>query len=138
MPRTLKAFAIPALTLVVGLVAGAALGQRQGFGMGTSFLEQEVNGTLALHVEVASSIRIGDNERALALLDSIIDSAVVNVQAQPEPHRMPRSMSQAKVYRRAVPAQGPNASAVTAALANVPEPDQPTARLAKLVAQAGK
>ena len=47
-------------------------------------------------------------------------------------------MSQAKVYRRAIPAQGPYAAAVVAALSNVPEPEQPTARLAKLVAKSAK
>jgi hypothetical protein len=138
MPRALKVFAIPALMLIVGLVAGAALGQRQGFGMGKTFLESEVPGTLAVHVEVASSIRVGDTDRALALLDSIIDSAVVNLQARPEPHRASPAMSQAKVYRRAIPAVGPNAALVVAALANVPEPEQLTARLATLAAQSAK
>jgi len=138
MLRTLKTVAIPALMLIVGLVAGAALGQRQGWGMGKSFLESEVGGTLAIHVEAASAIRIGDTDRALALLDSVIDSAVANRGAQPGSARPMPSMSQAKVYRRAIPAQGPYAAAVAAALANVPEPDQPTPRLAKLVAQSRK
>lgn len=106
--------------------------------MGKTFLESEVTGTLAAHVEVASSISIGDTDRALALLDSSTDSAVVNLHAQPEPRRIPSSMSQAKLYRRAIPAEGPNAAAVVAALANVPEPEQPTARLAKLVTQSRK
>ena len=138
MGRTMKMLAVPVLTLAVGLVAGFALGQRQGWGMGKTFLESEVTGTLAAHVEAASAIRIGDTEHALALLDSVIDSAVVNMHAQPDPKRALPAMSQAKVYRRAVPAQGPYAAAVNAALANVPEPDQPTARLAKLVAQSAK
>jgi hypothetical protein len=138
MGSTTKMVAMFVLTLALGLMAGFALGQRQGFGMGRTFLESEVAGTLAVHVEVASSIRIGDTERALALLDSIIDSAVVNVHAQPDLKRAMPAMSQAKIYRRAVPPQGMYASDVIAALASVPEPEQPTARLAKLVAQSAK
>lgn len=138
MGRMMKMLAVPTLMLAVGLVAGFALGQRQGFGMGKTFLESEVNGTLGLHVEAASSIRVGDTDRALQLLDSVIDSAVVNVYAQPERQRAMSSMSQAKVYRRAIPAHGPNAAGVSVALATVPEPEQPTPRLAKLVVQSAK
>ncbi len=138
MNRTLKALAVPTLTLVVGLVAGAALGQRQGFGMGMGFLEAEEAFSLGMHVEVASCIRVGDTARALELLDTMIDSAVVDQHARPEPHRALTTLADARLYRRAVPAHGPNAAAVNVALANVPEPERPSPRLAKLVTQSGK
>ena len=134
----MKTVAVAVLALGVGVFVGFALGQRQGFGMGKTFLAAEVGGTLAIHVEVASAIRIGDTDRALLLLDSVIDSAVANTLRNPDGMRMLPAMSQAKVYRRAVPPQGMYASDVTAALASVPEPDRPTARLAKLVAQSAK
>lgn len=117
--------AVPVLTLGLGLVVGFSLGQRQGLGMGTAFLKSEVSGVLAMHVEAASCVRVGDTERALQLLDSTIDSAVINIHAQPEPRVEPPSMSLAKVYRSVIPASGPNAAYVRAALQNVPEPAGP-------------
>jgi len=74
MPRTLKTFVIPVVTLIIGLIVGGALGQRQGWGMGKKFLEQEAAGTLNINVAVADAIRRGDTQRALKLLDSMIAS----------------------------------------------------------------
>lgn len=141
MGRTLKMLVVPALALVVGLVAGAALGQRQGFGMGMGFLEAETGYSLGMHVEAASCIRVGDTDCALTLLDATIDAAVLNLDAQPEQDRVRRPMSQAKVYRRVVPAQGPTAAAVQAALADVLEPEtnpeRQTSGLERLIARSG-
>lgn len=120
----LKMLAVHALTLAVGLVAGAALGQRQGYGMGMKFLEQEVSGALAMHVEAASSVRIGDTDRALALLDTLIDGAVLSVHAQSTQPTVQRAIAEAKAYRGAVPPQRPRATT--------------TSSLGKLLAQSGK
>lgn len=123
MRGMLKKLIVPTLTLAIGLLVGFALGQRQGFGMGKVFMAAETNGMLSLHVEVASSVRVGDTERALRYLDTFIDSAVVNMHAQPAPHEIPTAMREAKVYRRAVPPTGPNAVSVVGALKDVPEPE---------------
>lgn len=146
MNRTVKMLAVSTLTLGVGLAAGFALGQRQGLGMGLGFLQSEVTFSLATHVEAASCVRVGDTDRALALLDGLIDSAVVNVRAQPGPLQSARSMSQAKVYRSVVPATGPNAAGVRGALESVPDPDgrpysaaeHQTSGLGRLVARSGR
>lgn len=82
MSRTLKTFVIPVVTLIIGLIVGGALGQRQGWGMGKKFLEQEVTGTLNINVAVADAIRRGDTQRALTLLDTVIATARAN-QAAP-------------------------------------------------------
>ena len=146
MDRTLKVLAVPALALGIGLVAGFALGQRQGMGMGLRFLEQEASGSLAMHVEAASCVRVADAACALELLDTMIDSAVLSLHARPGQPPTERAMGQAKVYRRVVPAAGPNAPSVRAALDDVPEPDRPsdsapeqqTSGLGRLVARSGK
>lgn len=141
MGRTLKMLAVPTLALVVGLVAGSALGQRQGLGMGLGFLEAETGYSLGMHVEAASCIRVGDTDCALKLLDATIDAAVLNLGAQPEQDPVRRQMSHAKVYRRVIPAQGPTAAAVQAALADVPEPEtageRQTSGLGRLIARSG-
>lgn len=124
MKSTLKMFAVPTLTLVVGLVAGAALGQRQGFGMGMRFLEQEISGSLSMHVEAASSIRVGDPDRALALLDTMIDGALLSVHAQSTQPAVERTVAQAKSYRSVVPRRGPLTST--------------TSSLEKLLARSGR
>lgn len=138
MRRTLKMLAVPTLTLVIGLVAGFALGQRQGFGMGMSFLESEVSYSLAMHVEAASRVRVGETDRALELLDSMIDATVLNQHQQPAPRRALRSMSDAKVYRRVIPSSSPNEAAVRAALEHIAEPERTASGLARLVRQAGR
>jgi hypothetical protein len=138
MRRTLKMLVVPTLALVVGLVAGFALGQRQGLGMGLGFLESEVTYSLSMHVEAASRVRVGDTERALELLDSMIDATVLSQHQQPAPHRALRSMSDAKVYRRVIPSSGPNAAAVRAALEHIAEPDRTASGLATLVRQSGR
>lgn len=141
MGRTLKKIAVPAVALVVGLVAGGALGQNQGFGMGMGFLEAETTFTLGMHVEAASCIRVGDTDCALRLLDDTIDAAVVNFHAQPERDKFQTTMSRAKIYRAVIPAQGPRAAAVNEALKDVPEPATPgrqTSGLGRLVAQSGR
>jgi hypothetical protein len=143
-PRV-KKLAGSILSLVLGLVIGFAVGQRQGFKMGMEFLETQVDGTLSIHVETASCIRVGDTKRALELLDMMIDSAVTSVVAQPGPLRAPSALSQAKLYRSVVPAAGPAASDVRTALERVPamqvprqtDPSPTRSGLLRLARQAG-
>jgi len=143
-PRV-KRLAGPILGLALGLVVGFSLGQRQGFKMGMGFLETQVSGTLSIHVEAASCIRVGDTKRALELLDTMIDSAVTSVVAQPGPLRAPEALSQAKLYRSVIPAAGPAASGVGTALERVPTMEVPPqtgtspnrSGLIRLVQQAG-
>ena len=135
MTNTLKRIAVPALLLVVGLVVGAALGQRQGLGRGEQFLLSELDGTLAIHVEAASAVRVGDNERALMLLDTLIDGAVVSKPLTGQPHAL-KALTQAKIYRSVVPSTGMYADEVRAVLGNVPAPpasEQQASGLARLV-----
>jgi hypothetical protein len=113
---------IPTVTGVLGLAVGCGLGQRQGFNWGMLQLETEVSGNLSRHVEVASCIRVGDMQRALAFLEDAIDVAVVSLAAQPDPSRSQRVFGQAKLYRNVVPAKGPMASQVTGTLQVVPAP----------------
>src|SRR5262245_6748808 len=114
------------LALTLGLAVGYSLGHREGFKMGMDFLETQVTGTLSIDVEAASCIRVGDTERALELLDMMIDSAVTSVVAQPGPLRAPKALSQAKLYRSVIPAAGPAASAVRTALERVPTMQMPS------------
>jgi len=104
----------------VGLSLGFSAGQRQGFRMGVGALETEVNGTLSIHVEAASCIRVGDTERALSLLDGSIDAAVLSLLAQPSRRHPDTPLRQASLYRRVVPPTGAAAGEVLAALESVP------------------
>ncbi len=137
MGRILKMLVLPTLAVVVGLVAGFALGQRQGLGMGMGFIEAETTGSLTMHVEMASSVRVGDTDRALMLLDTLIDSAAVSLHAQPGTPRSLRSLSQVKTYRSVIPSVGPYATALRDALESVSEsaPESQASGLGRLVAQ---
>lgn len=121
----MKSLAGPIVGLALGLVAGFAFGHRLGFNTGMGFLETEVNGSLSIHVEAASCIRVGDTERALELLDTMIDAAVVSVAAQPGPLRNRTALSRAKLYHSLVPPSGPAAVEVRAALERVHEMELP-------------
>jgi hypothetical protein len=123
MGRTVKMLAVLAVTLGIGLAAGFALGQRQMLGLTTQMMERETTSLLSMHVEMASAVRVGDTDRALTLLDALIDSAVVNLHALPVPQRESRSMREAKLYHSVIPPQGPNATAVRVALETVSAPD---------------
>lgn len=83
---------------------------------------------------------MGNTDCALRLLDSTIDSAVVNLHAQPDKDEFQTVMSRAKAYRDVIPAQGPRAAAVQEALKAVPEPapERQPSGLARLVAQSGR
>lgn len=78
MNNNAKMATVGAAALVVGLIVGGALGQRQGWGMGKTFLEQETTGMLNFHVTIADAIRRGDSTRALTLLDAMIATAKAN------------------------------------------------------------
>jgi hypothetical protein len=121
MPSTVKRLAGPMLGLALGLVAGFAVGHGQGFNKGMGLLETEVGGTLSMHVEAASCIRVGDTERGLKLLDTMIDAAVMGLVVQPGPLRAPRQMSQAKLYLSVTPAD----PQLRAALESVPAMEVP-------------
>lgn len=75
MRQNTKLALVGIVALVVGLIAGGAMGQRQGWGMGQTFMRQELEGMLNIHVDVADAIRRGDTERALKVLDQVIASA---------------------------------------------------------------
>ena len=135
MVHTLQRLTLPGVLLVVGLAAGFAFGQRQGLQMGEQFLSTELDGTLAIHVEAASAVRVGDTERALMLLDTLIDGAIVSHPLTGQP-RVLKALTQAKAYRSVVPATGRNADEVRAVLGNVPAADpseRPASGLARLV-----
>jgi hypothetical protein len=112
------------LGLALGLIGGFAVGHRQGFDMGMGYLEKEVGGSLSMHVEAASCVRVGDTERGLKLLDTMIDAAVMSLAAQPGPLRAKSQMSQAKLYRSVIPAD----PYVRTALENVPAMEVPPRR----------
>jgi hypothetical protein len=112
-------------------------------------LETAVSGTLSLEVEVASCIRVGDTQHALALLDLRIDTAVLKLTAaasnlgflaaQAE-QRPARALGQAKLYRHVIPSTDSDASAVRSALDKVPAPEGTApvpSGLAKLTQHAG-
>jgi hypothetical protein len=131
---------------LLGLVVGFAFGQRQGFQMGARSLEAEVNGTLSIHVEAASCLRIGDTARALELLDRTIDAAVLSLGAQPGAlHHPGTPFRQASLYRKIVPPSGPAASEVRSALDGVTPMElapqdsasHPRSGLARLATQGG-
>lgn len=142
----MKSVAGPMVGLALGLVAGFAFGHRLGFNMGMGFLETEVSGSLSIHVEAASCIRVGDTERALELLDTMIDAAVVSVAAQPGPLRAQTAMSQARLYRSLIPPSGRAAAEIRAAFERVPALELPPpsrtsatrSGLARLAQQAGE
>jgi hypothetical protein len=125
MKRVNSRGGIPLLTGLLGLGGGFALGQRQGLDWGMQLLQSEVRGNLSVHVEVASSIRVGDAQRALSFLDDSIDAAVLSLAAQPDQAQMQSALGQAKLYRRVVSPHGRSASEVTDALARVPVPTAP-------------
>lgn len=132
---------VATLTLVVGLAAGFAFGQRQGLGMGMGFVEAETTGVLNIHVEVASCIRVGDTDRALKLLDGIIDSGVVGLQAQPDSpraERVQRAIADASAYRSAVRTMGADAVAVQPNPQDVSEAKSPGSGFRRLIARTGK
>jgi HEAT repeat protein len=123
MTRVVKLVAVPVLTLLIGGVAGFAIGQRQGINMITTMAFAATNGELSLHVDAASSLRTGDTERALMLLDTLIDSATVTLRdSAVRTGEAPRALRDAKLYRTAVQAAGPTATAVADALRDVPAP----------------
>lgn len=138
MKLTLKGLIVPIVALGVGLFVGGALGQRQGLAMGLGFLESEQAFALSMHVEAASCVRIGDADCALKALDTMIDLTAVSAHTRPELKQLQWPMSQAKVYRSVVPAQGPTAPQVEAAVAAVPDAPAASSGLRRLVSQAGK
>lgn len=99
----------------VGLAAFAA-GQRYALGI----LELEANYSTSLRIEAASRIRTGDVEGALQLMEIQIDSAIANT---PPPRRRKvdwdRTLAQAKLYRTAVPSNGPLQTEIAAVLRDV-------------------
>lgn len=144
MGQMLKKIGVPVLVLAVGLVAGYAFGQRQGLATGMEFLESEVSGSLARHVEAAACVRVGDADCALQVLDRMIDSAVLSLDNRPDPSRASRPMGDAKTYRAIVPASGPRAEDVRAVLNAVAFPEvapapggAPATALARLAARSG-
>lgn len=139
MDRMLKTVAIPVLTLAVGSIAGFSLGQRQGLGMGLRFVETEMATSLGTEIDAASSVRVGDTDRALALLDARIDAKVLALHDRPGGTQFTTQMADARLYRSVVPPKGPTAQQVRAVLESVPEPaqdDRHAAGLSKLLTQA--
>jgi hypothetical protein len=130
MPFEVRRFAAPMFGVVLGAAVGIAVGEvhgfRRGFDLAMGFLETEVKGGLSVHVEAASCVRVGDTERALKLLDTLIDGAVTSVAAQAGPLRAKEQLSQAKLYRSVVPATGAAASEVETALARIPTMELPS------------
>jgi hypothetical protein len=116
-----------AIACGVSALGGYSMGQRQGFRMGLGFLETEVNGTLGIHVEAASCIRVGDTDRALELLDGTIDAAVLSLLVQPERHHPDGALRRASLYRQIVPSRGSSAADVQKALQAIPPLELPEA-----------
>ena len=127
--RVVSHVVVLAAGLTVGIAVGIAIGSRAGLIRGMGHLQTEVAAGLALDVEVASSVRLGDQRRALELLDMRVDSAVLALtmaernlgylaaQADSKPVD---SLAWAAAYRAVVPATGHNAAAVRSALQPVP------------------
>jgi len=90
----------------LGGTVGFAFGQREGLQLGLRFLRSEVSGSLSMHVEAASSIRVGDTDKALGLLDQSIDLAVVSITAESGAQQDGTAIREAKLYRSVVPAEG--------------------------------
>jgi hypothetical protein len=141
---------IPAtiIGLAVGIFVGLAFGYRQGFMRGLRHLENDMAGSLAGDVEVASCVRLGDTERALRILELRLDGNIMQLAAAkrnlgfvvaPGGWSRDEALSVATVYRGVVPPSGHDASAVTAALAGIVSPGKRplSPALEKLVHRAG-
>lgn len=119
MRRKVVLFGVPVVTLVLGALRGFAVAQRQYIASGNRLLIQELAYGLSIHSEAASLIRVGDTDRALWWLDQWIDRSVVPVATHPHGTTTLRGLELAKVYRRAVPSTGPEATHLTSALDRV-------------------
>lgn len=106
MKRTVRLLLL-SVTVVVIFVAGYAVGSLRVLRWMGGVQRAEVSGSLAMHVEALSRIRIGDTESAVRLLESQVDNAVGTlVVRQPWPLRSERdslSLRTAKLYRDAYP-----------------------------------
>jgi hypothetical protein len=119
--------------LAIGLFLGYPLGQRRGLIDGLGHLRDAMAGDLTADVEVASCVRLGDTERALAILDARLDGAILQLAAAKQnlgylvaPTNADRgdALALAKTYRSIVPPAGRDARAVSNALQNVPVGDK--------------
>jgi hypothetical protein len=117
--------AIHLFVLTAGLGIGFAFGSRHGFIQGMRYVQAQVAEDLALDVELASSIRVGNGDRALALLELRVDETVlalasaernIGYLAAQGNWSALESLGRAKLYRTAVPPTGPDAMAVQSAL----------------------
>ena len=126
------------LTLLAGATlgsgAGMAIGYRLGFVRALGYLENRLAGTLELELEAASSVRVGDKDRALELLDASVDGHILHLVAGRQnagflagdaEHNKDAALSLAKAYRASIPARGADAAAVRSALGAVPAVGRP-------------
>jgi hypothetical protein len=116
MKRVGLVASIAILSLSLGGLVGFRQGQRQGIRSEERLLAQQLGFTMSLDVEVASCIRVGDRDRALALLERSLDRGLLNLATRPAVVS-DSVWEQARAYRAVVAAEGPTAARVVAALA---------------------
>ncbi|MCP4654275.1 MAG: hypothetical protein GY856_02530 [bacterium] len=140
MKRSLFAFLIGIVILAVGTLVGFYAGQESAI----TYLETEVVGTLALHVEVLSRLRTGNEVGAIEELEVSVNRAVITLPQNrpvPElPERIKNILGLAKLYRAAHNPDVADAQMAWSVLEEVPTRPVPTCSpaLQEVVQSAGR
>lgn len=111
---------------LVGFAAGFGLGEYRGSTMWMGFLETEVRGGLVMHGNALCSLRLGEQEEAIRLLETLLDNAASSLpQGRPVaslPAGSRKALGAAKVYHAAYPRANPDPD-LDRVLAQVSLPD---------------
>ena len=109
------------LLLGVGFACGFLTGYTRAFWLGMERQRAEVTGSLFTRVEILSSLRIGEKDRAIALIEGGMDQAIRTLPMLQDYRDLPvmtqRALTLAKVYRTTYPSDAPD---IAASLAPVP------------------
>jgi len=140
MKRSVFAFLIG----FVGFAVGTLIGFHAGQGSSLRYLEMEVMGTLALHIEVLSRLRTGNEVGAIEELEMSVNRAVITMpQNRPVselPERIKKILGLAKLYRTAYNPELADAQTAWSVLEEVPTRPVPTCSpaLQEVVQSAGR
>jgi hypothetical protein len=117
MKRRLISVAVLALTAFVS----AGIGNRLAWRQCQRILVTQVSGALAIHLEALSSLRIGDPETAVHVLERTIDNEILTL-PRDEPIAN-NSLRAAKLYRSVFPPDDDIAERIEQSLESVPMPE---------------